>query len=75
MAAAAPLSVTVAPLPPAIGVIVPEMLKVPPFAVAVKLIPVTSAPLTVAFWLVGLNVYPARLGVTAYDPLAKPVKV
>ena len=46
----------VAPLPPAVGVIVPEMLKVPPCAVAVKLIPVTLAPLTVAFWLVGLNV-------------------
>lgn len=49
MAAAGPLSVTVAPLPPVVGVIVPEIAKVPPIAVAVKLIPVTFAPLTVAF--------------------------
>jgi hypothetical protein len=56
VAVAAPLSVTVAPLPPAVGVIVPEMLKVFVCAVAVKLIPVTFAPLTVALWLAGLNV-------------------
>jgi len=56
VAVAAPLSVTVAPLPPAVGVIVPEMLKVFACAVAVKLIPVTLAPLTVALWLAGLNV-------------------
>jgi hypothetical protein len=54
LALAAPLSVTVAPLPPAVGLIVPEMLYVG--AVAVKLIPVTFAPFTVAFVLAGLNV-------------------
>jgi hypothetical protein len=54
MALAAPLSVTVAPLPPAVGLIVPEMLNV--CAVAVKFTPVTFAPLTVAFVLLGLNV-------------------
>jgi len=52
----APLNVTVAPFPPAAGVIVPEMLKVLVCAVAVKLIPVTLAPLTVALWLAGLKV-------------------
>jgi len=56
VAVAAPLSVTVAPLPPAVGEIVPEMLYVLVCAVAVKLIPVTSAPLTVAVWFAGLNV-------------------
>jgi hypothetical protein len=65
VALAAPLSVTVAPLPPAVGVIVPEMLKVFVFAVAMKLIPVTLAPLTVALWLVGLKVKPPLVGVTA----------
>jgi hypothetical protein len=54
VALAAPLSVTVAPLPPAAGLIVPEMLNV--CAVAVKLNPVIFAPATVAIWLLGLNV-------------------
>jgi hypothetical protein len=49
-ALAAPLKVTVAPLPPAAGLIVPEMLYVGTVCcVAVKLTPVTLAPLTVAF--------------------------
>lgn len=53
--AAAPLSVTVAPLPPVVGVIVPEILKV--CGVAVKFNPVVIlAPLTVAFRLLGLKV-------------------
>jgi hypothetical protein len=56
VAAAGPLRVTVAPLPPAAGIIVPEMLKVPVCAVAVKLIPGTLAPLTVAVWALGLKV-------------------
>jgi len=57
VAAAAPPSVTVAPLPPIAGVIVPEMLKVgPTCAVAVKFNPVTLAPLTVAVWVLGLKV-------------------
>jgi hypothetical protein len=56
-ALAAPLNVTVAPFPPAAGLIVPEMLYVcPTCAVAAKLTPDTVAPLTVTFWLVGLNV-------------------
>jgi hypothetical protein len=49
------------------------MLKVFVCAVAVKLIPVTLAPFIVAFWLVGLKVYPVLLGVTAYVPFARPV--
>jgi hypothetical protein len=52
---AAPLNVTVAPLPPAVGLIVPEILKVG-LAVAVKFTPVTLAPFTAAFWLVGAKV-------------------
>jgi hypothetical protein len=56
VAAVVPLSVTVAPLPPAAGLIVPEMLNVCVCAVAVKFIPVTFAPLTVALKLVGLKV-------------------
>jgi hypothetical protein len=57
VAVAAPLSVTVAPLPPAVGEIVPEMLKVFVCAVAVKFVPeVTFAPLTVTVALVGLKV-------------------
>ena len=54
LALAAPLSATVAPPPPEVGVIVPEMLKV--CAVAAKFIPVTLAPLTVAPRLLGLKV-------------------
>jgi hypothetical protein len=46
VAPAAPFSVTVAPLPPAAGLIVPEILKV--CAVAVKFTPVMFAPFTVA---------------------------
>ena len=57
VALAAPLNVTVAPLPPAAGVIVPEILYVA-IEVAVKLMPVTLAPLTVALWLAGLKVKP-----------------
>jgi hypothetical protein len=57
VAAAAPLSVTVAPLPPAVGEIVPEILKVFVCAVAVKFVPdVTFAPLIVTDALAGLNV-------------------
>ena len=74
VAVAAPLRVTVAPLPPVVGEIVPEMLKV--CAVAVKFVPeVTFAPLIVTVALVGLKVYPAWLGVMVYVPFAKPVKV
>jgi hypothetical protein len=43
--------------------------------VAEKFTPVTFAPFTVAFWLTGLKVYPARLGVTVYVPFAKPLKM
>jgi hypothetical protein len=46
-----------APLPPATGLIVPEMLKVGLVCtVALKFTPVTFAPLISAFWLVGLKV-------------------
>jgi len=71
VALAAPLSVTVAPLPPATGLSVPEMPNVR--AVAVKLTPVvTLALLIVTFMLLGLKLYPAWLGVIVYVPLAKP---
>jgi hypothetical protein len=58
MALAAPLRVTVAPLPPAVGLIVPEILKVGLVCrVAVKFNPVVIlAPLTVTFRLLGLKV-------------------
>jgi hypothetical protein len=55
VALAAPLRVTVAPLPPAAGLIVPETVKVR--AVAVKFNPVVILePLTVTFRLLGLKV-------------------
>ena len=57
-ALAAPLSVTVAPLPP---VIVPEMLKV--CVVVVKFTPVTFALLIVTALFAGVNVNPDLLGV------------
>jgi len=57
VALAAPLNVTVVPFPPVAGLMVPEMLNVGLICwVAVKLTPVTFAPLTVIFWLAGLNV-------------------
>ena len=56
MAAAGPVRATEAPLSALPDdVIVPEMLYVA-IEVAVKLMPVTFAPLTVALWLVGLKV-------------------
>jgi hypothetical protein len=42
--------------------------------VTAKFTPAMLAPLTVAFWLVGLNAKPLLLGVTAYVPFANPVK-
>ena len=65
VALAAPLNLTVAPLPAAVGVIEPEMLQVTGTACPVKLIPVWFAPFTVTDRFVGVNVYPDRLGVTA----------
>ena len=59
VALAAPLKVTVAPLPP---VIAPERLQV--IAVAVKFTAVAFAPLMVTGWLVGLIVNPLLVGVT-----------
>jgi hypothetical protein len=57
MVLAVPPNVTVAPVPPAVGMIVPEILKVS--AVSVKFTPVRFAPLTVILWLLGVNVKPA----------------
>src|SRR4051794_20348537 len=48
---------------------------VPPVPVDVKLIPERLAPLTVTFWLTGVKLNPALLGVTVYEPFAKPVKL
>jgi hypothetical protein len=59
-----------------VGVIVPEMLAVGPVcAVAAKFTPLTLAVVIVAAWVVGLNVNPLLLGVTAYVPPANPVKL
>jgi uncharacterized membrane protein len=55
VAAAAPLRVTIAPLPPVVGLMVPETLNVG-VTIAVKFIAVTFAPLTVTAWIAGLNV-------------------
>jgi hypothetical protein len=49
-----PLNTTVAPLPPAVGLIVPEIVNV--CAESVKFTAVALAPLTVTFWLLGVNV-------------------
>ena len=60
-----PLNVTVAPAPPAVGLIVPEIENVGAgVAVAVKLSPVMLAEATVVAWDPGLNVNPVWLGVT-----------
>ena len=60
-----PLNVTVAPAPPAVGLIVPEIENVGAgVAVAVKFSPVTLADATVVAWDAGLNVNPVWLGVT-----------
>jgi hypothetical protein len=61
VALAAPLNVTVAPLPPATGEIVPDI--DPVCAMAVKLIPVVLELFSVTGWLAGVNVNPALLGV------------
>ena len=61
----APLNVTVAPDPPAAGLIVPEIEKVAGgCAVAVKFKPVTLAEAMVAGSEAGLKVNPVWLGVT-----------
>jgi hypothetical protein len=61
VAFAAPLKVTVVPLPVVAGVIAPVILNV--CAVAVKAVAVTLPPFTVTFWLAGENVNPVLLGV------------
>lgn len=71
VAPAVPLRITVAPLPPA-PLIVPVMEKV--CATELKLA-VAFAPLTVMGWLEGVMTKPLLVGVTVYDPLAKPVKL
>ena len=62
VALAAPLRVTVAPLPLAVGLRVPVIDQ--DCTAAVKLTPVTFAPVTVTVWLGGLRVNPLMLGVT-----------
>jgi hypothetical protein len=62
VAAAVPLSVMVAPLPPVTGLTVPEIESV--CAAAVKLIPVILELFSVTGWLAGVNVNPLLLGVT-----------
>jgi hypothetical protein len=72
----APLNVTVAPDPPAVGLIVPEIENVAGgVAVAVKFKFVTLAEAIVVACDPGVNVKPVLLGVTVYAPLASPVKV
>ncbi len=72
----APLNVTVAPDPPAVGLIVPEMENVGAgAAVAVKFKFETFAEAIVVACDPGVNVKPVLLGVTVYAPFASPVKV
>jgi hypothetical protein len=71
LAVDAPVSMIVAPLPAVPTE--PVMLQV--CAVAVKVGTVTFAPSTVTAAPVGLNVYPARVGVTVYDPFTRPERV
>jgi len=60
-----PLKVTVAPLPPAVGLTVPEIVNVGAgVAVAVKFTPVRLAAVMVADCDPGLNVKPVLLGVS-----------
>jgi hypothetical protein len=71
-----PLNVTVALAPPAVGLSVPEIVKVcVGVAVAVKFKSVTLAEAIVADCEPGANVNPAWLGVTEYVPFASPVKL
>jgi hypothetical protein len=70
VALAVPLNVTVAALP---LLIVPKILQL--IAVAVKFTAVALAPLIVTARFTGLKVKPVLLGVTVYEPLARPVKV
>ena len=74
VALAAPPRVTVVPLPLAAGLIVPEMLCVPPTE-PVKFTPVELAPLTVTFALAGVKAYEPFEGVTVYAPLVTPLNV
>jgi hypothetical protein len=65
VALAAPLKVTVAPPPPFVGLIVPEILNAGPgSALTVKFNPDTLAPPIVALLLAGVNLNPVWLGVT-----------
>jgi hypothetical protein len=65
LALEAPLSLTVEPPPPVVGLRVPEMVNVGVgVAVAVKFKPVTLAAAIVVACDAGLKVYPVWLGVT-----------
>ena len=64
VAVLAPLRTTVAPLPPVVGLSVPEMLHVAPTACAVKFTLAWLLPLIVTARLAGVNVYPDLDGVT-----------
>ena len=68
VALAAPLRVTVAPLPPG-PLMVPEMVYVTvlKFAVALALLTVTAV-------LAGVKAKPVLLGVAVYEPLVSPLK-
>jgi hypothetical protein len=70
VAVAAPVKLTVAPDPPA-PLIVPLMVK----TCAELKFAVLFAPLIVTAWLAGVIINPVLLGVTVYEPLAKPLKV
>lgn len=76
VALAAPPSVTVTPDPSTAGLTVPEMVNVFDDPVdAVKLTPVTGAPLTITCWLGGVKVTPLLLAVIVYEPLVRLPKV
>jgi hypothetical protein len=66
----------VAPDPPAVGLIVPEIENVGAVvAVALKFKFVTLAEAIVVACDPGVNVKPVLLGVTVYAPFTSPVKV
>jgi len=75
VAAAVPLRFIVTPLPAGNGLTVPEMLKEPVTALAVKLTLPMLTPLIVMVWLAGVNVNPDFEGVTVYVPFARPPKL
>jgi len=66
-----PLRVTAAPLPP-VPLMMPLMVKI---CAAELKFAVALAPFIVTGWLDGVMTKPEFVGVTVYDPLARPEKL